>query len=176
MRKYRKSSFGRLRQTIRPIKLIAACLLGLALLATACGSEGDSSNDDGTQPPATASDAVATTSTTEEPRGVSVPVGIPELPLVDVNSAVPQPSAEDAVFDFLFLTLSQNGYTLVSECTGLTLQANPNLICISDVRTAPDFVTFTIGQPLPGVPWYSVFVQEVPGQGWRVFSASAISR
>lgn len=158
-----------------PKNLLVGLLVALALLAAACSSSEDSSVSE----PEPGSSDLATVPVTEEPQTVSVPAGIPELPPVDPSVAFPQPTAEDALFDFLFPTLNQFGYTLVSSCEGFSLEANPNLICSVESTTdlGDQFLAeFTVGQPPPGISWYSVFVMEVPGEGWQVTAATEILR
>lgn len=163
-----------------------AATAALMLLAATCSSEPSTETQaepPTTQPPPTqATDAQgipATVPAVPETRDVTVPAGIPPLPPVDIDTAIPQPSAEDAAFEFLFGSLLQHGYTLASGCEGLNLETRPNVICLGRPQVDPNdsgFVSYTVSQPPPGVPWYSVFVQEVPDVGWRVFAATEILR
>jgi len=156
-------------------KLLAGLLVAVALAAAACSSsEGPSTIEP--EPTAPTAEVAPATS---EPQSVAVPVGIPALPLIDPANTFPQPTAEDALFDFLFLTLNQAGYTLVSSCAGLSLEANPNIICSVESSTEVNgqiMTLFEVGEPPPGISWYAVFVMEVPGQGWQVNAASEILR
>lgn len=153
----------------------------LLLLAAACSSESSDEPEavaTTSQPPPTQAPS-ATVPAVSETREVTVPAGIPPLPPVDIELAIPQPSAEDAAFEFLFGSLLQHGYTLASGCEGMTLEARPNVICLGQPRVDPNdpgFVSYTVSQPPPGVPWYSVFVQEVPDVGWQVVAATEILR
>ena len=101
-----------------------------------------------------------------------------DLPPVDPDTAILEPTSEDAVYFYLFSHLADLGYTLVASCDGLTLAANPDKLCISEQKTDQtdlNLEIFTVSEPLPGVPWYRIYVEN-SNDGSRVISASAIGR
>ena len=178
---------SRLKPPLRfPAVLAVALAAVLALAAAACSSGGDpniisdtlpttqplSSPQTVTQPPST--DAAGSVTT----KGGIIPEVVVPLPPVNYETPILEPTSEDAVLLFLFAHLSEQGYTLVSSCYGLTLEADPDKLCIREQkadRTDPTMEVFTIGQPMPGVPWYSIYVENTSEGSW-VTSASAIAR
>ena len=100
------------------------------------------------------------------------------MPPINSETAILEPTSEDAVYSFLFAYLFEQGYTLVASCDGLTLQADSDKLCISEQQLDeidPNQELFTISQPPPGLPWYRLYVDN-SSDGSRVILASIIRR
>ena len=159
---------------------LTAALAILAMAAAACSSGNDPETAPTTSPP---SETVAQNQDTDAQgvttdRVATLPEGIVELPQVNSEPAIFEPTSEDAVFNFLFAHLFERGYTLVANCDELTLETDPDKLCIIDIRDDdedPNVELFTISQPPPGMLWYRLYVEN-SSEGSRVTIASVIGQ